>query len=197
MARGILIFGPSGSGKTTLGKMVAHQLAFSFIDIDDYIWRKDTLIPFSVMYSRTEKVSRLMQAISKTDFFVMSGSMDSFHAYFDPFFDLAVYLTAPAEVRVARVHQREYNLFGNRICRGGDMYEAHQRFLDDVAAYDFGGGSTSAMLHTKWAESLQCKVLRLDGSRDLSMNVKSIVEEFLNIKHGYLLRQAVEVSSAY
>ena len=29
------------------------------------------------------------------------------------------------------------------------------------------------------------------------MNVKSIVEEFLNIKHGYLLRQAVEVSSAY
>ena len=59
MKQGILIFGPSGSGKTTLGKVVAKQLGIAFIDIDDFIWRKDTEIPFSVMYSRTEKINRL------------------------------------------------------------------------------------------------------------------------------------------
>ena len=46
MKQGTIIFGPSGSGKTTLGKIVAQQLEIPFLDIDDYIWRKDTEIPF-------------------------------------------------------------------------------------------------------------------------------------------------------
>lgn len=182
MKKGIILFGPAGSGKTTLGRMVAQQLGFAFVDIDDYIWRQDTEIPFSVMYPRAEKISRLMDAISRTDHFVMAGSMDSFHEHFDPFFDLAIHLTASAEVRVARVHQREYAIFGNRVLEGGDMYEAHQRFLDDVASYDYGGGSTNRMLHAEWAESLQCQVLGLDGSDDLSNNLKAIVEQYGTVR---------------
>ncbi len=91
MKQGIIIFGPSGSGKITLGKIVAQQLKILFLDIDDHIWRKDTEITFSAMYSRTEKINRLMKVIPKTDHFVMASSMDSFHEYFDPFF----YLSAP------------------------------------------------------------------------------------------------------
>ena len=49
MATGIIIFGSAGSGKTTLGKMVANKLGFPYFDIDDYIWRKDTDKPFTVM----------------------------------------------------------------------------------------------------------------------------------------------------
>lgn len=71
MKKGIMIFGPAGSGKTTLGRMVAQQLGFLFIDIDDHIWQKDTEIPSSVMYSRSEKISKLMDAVSPTDHFVM------------------------------------------------------------------------------------------------------------------------------
>lgn len=51
MARGIIIFGPAGSGKTTLGKLVAENLDFPYFDIDEYIWRRDTDIPFTVMYA--------------------------------------------------------------------------------------------------------------------------------------------------
>lgn len=181
MKKGIIIFDPAGSGKTTLGRMVAQQFGFVFVDIDDYIWRKDTQIPFSVMYSCSEKISRLMDAISLTDCFVMAGSMDSFHEHFDPFFALAVHLTAPVEVRVARVHQREYEEFGDRVLEGGDMHEAHKRFLDDVASYDYGGGSTSLALHTKWAESLQCPVLRLDGSGELLNNLRIVVEKYRTV----------------
>ena len=47
MAAGIMIMGSSGAGKTTLGKMAAERLGFTFVDIDEYIWRKDTEIPFS------------------------------------------------------------------------------------------------------------------------------------------------------
>ena len=48
-AAGIMIMGPSGSGKTTLGKALARELRYQFVDIDDYIWKKDTEIPFSEM----------------------------------------------------------------------------------------------------------------------------------------------------
>lgn len=44
-----------------------------------------------MMYLRSEKASRLMDAISQDEHFVMAGSMSSFHEAFDPLFDLAVY----------------------------------------------------------------------------------------------------------
>lgn len=181
MKKGIMIFGPAGSGKTTLGKMVADQLGFTFIDIDDYIWAKNTEIPFSRMCSRVEKINNLMNAVSQSEHFVMAGSMDSFHEYFDPFFSLAVHLTAPANVRIARVRQREYERFGSRILAGGDMYDAHQHFLADVAAYDIGGGSMSLVLHQQWAECLKCPVLRLDGSKDLKINLNTIITKYSTI----------------
>lgn len=93
--QGIIILGPSGSRKITLGKIVAQQLKILFLDIDDYIWHKDTEIPFSTMYSRTEKINRLMETISKTDHFIMVGSMDSFHKYFDPFLYLQYIIYPP------------------------------------------------------------------------------------------------------
>ena len=178
MKRGIIIFGPAGSGKTTLGRMVAERLGTQFVDIDDHIWRKDAEIPFSVLYSRAERIDNLMNAISRTDSFVMAGSMDSFHEHFDPFFALAVHLTAPAEVRLARVHKRELEELGARVLEGGDMYETHRRFLADAAAYDLGGGSTSMETHSKWAEAMKCPVLRLDGGDKLLKNVKIIIDTY-------------------
>lgn len=118
---GMIILGSSGAGKTTLGKLTAKKLGISYLDIDDYIWRSDTEIPFTVMYSREEKIKNLMEAAEKAGEFVMAGSMNSFHEYFDPFFRLAVYLTADAKVRVQRVHERELAAFGSRILPGGDM----------------------------------------------------------------------------
>ena len=49
MTRGIILFGSSGSGKTTLGRKLAQELDYPYFDIDDYLWRKDTPIPFTRM----------------------------------------------------------------------------------------------------------------------------------------------------
>lgn len=87
---GIIIVGPAGAGKTTLGRLAARELGAGFLDIDDYIWRTDTPAPYTVMYSREEKIRRLMAAAQAAGTFVMAGSMDSFHAPFDPLFRLAV-----------------------------------------------------------------------------------------------------------
>lgn len=178
MATGIMIMGSSGAGKTTLGKLTADALGFTFVDIDEYIWRKDTEIPFSAMYPKGEKISRLMEAISACDHFVMAGSMDSFHEYFDPLFKLVVHLHTDAQIRMQRVHDRELAQFGGRILEGGDMYEEHQKFLEDIAGYDLGYGSCTLQRHETWLQSLSCKVIRLDGAQRLEDNVKIIVETY-------------------
>lgn len=179
MPEGIIIFGPAGSGKTTLGRMVAERLGFPYFDIDDYIWRKDTDRPFTVMYTREEKISRLMTDISKGNYFVMAGSMDSFHAPFVPLFRLAVHITASVETRLDRIHKREYKNFGDRIMEGGDMYEEHQRFLDNSARYD-SDGSPCMKTHKEWADSLPCKVIRLNGEEELNKSAEIIVGEFFS-----------------
>ncbi len=182
MAKGIMIMGSSGSGKSTLGRMVAKELNYKFVDIDDYIWRKDTEIPFTQMYPKAEKISRLMEAISDCEHFVMAGSMNSFHEHFDPFFELVVHLHADAQIRVKRVHERELNLFGERILKGGDMYEEHQKFLDDVAGYDYGRGGCTLQQHEIWLKSLNCMVLRLDGAHPLEENQNIIVKSYRDIR---------------
>jgi uridine kinase len=177
MPRGIIIFGSAGSGKTTLGKTVAKTLSFPYFDLDDYIWRKDTANPYTVMYSREEKANKLMEAISCDEYFVMAGSMDSFHAPFDSLFELAVHLTADKDIRLARVKQRAYEQFGDRILEGGDLFQNHLRFLDNVSSYDTYG-SPNLKTHTEWANTLTCQVLQLNGACQLEKNCDTIVKVY-------------------
>lgn len=181
MAAGIMIMGSSGAGKTTLGELVAKELGYTFVDIDEYIWRRDTEIPFSVMYPRAEKISRLADAITQCEHFVMAGSMDSFHEHFDPFFELVVHLHTDAQIRANRVHERELERFGARILEDGDMYKEHKKFLSDITGYDFGIGGCTLQQHELWLKSLKCKVLKLDGADDLKKNVNKIIDAYKGI----------------
>ena len=88
MPTGIMIIGPSGSGKTTLGKIVAQKLGYPYFDVDDYIWKQNTDSPYTQMYTRDEKISRLSNDIAPYEHFVMAGSMSSFHYAFDEMFEI-------------------------------------------------------------------------------------------------------------
>ncbi len=178
MAGGIIILGAAGAGKTALGRVVAGRLGIAFLDIDDYIWRADTEAPFTQMYSHAEKIDRLMTAANAAGEFVMAGSMYSIHAHFDPMFRLAVLLSADAETRLERLRRREYAQFGARILPGGDMYEAHQFFLQDAAAYDGDAASCSRAQHEEWVRELTCPVMRLDGSDALAENAERIARAY-------------------
>ncbi|MDY4669377.1 MAG: shikimate kinase [Oliverpabstia sp.] len=52
MATGMMIMGSSGAGKTTLGKMIAEKLGYTYIDVDEYIWRQDTEIRVERVHER-------------------------------------------------------------------------------------------------------------------------------------------------
>lgn len=182
MARGIIIIGVAGSGKTTLGKLLAEKLNYKYIDIDEYIWHQDTVIPFSKMYSKEEKIINLNNAIKDIDNFVMAGSMYSIHQHFDELFDLTIFLTCDKETRITRLQKREKERFGNRIEVGGDMYEGHINFINYVSNYETGKDGSNLAQHKKWLSELKCPIITLDGAKPLDDNLNKIVEVYEKIK---------------
>ena len=68
-----------------------------------------------------------------------------------------------------RIRQREYDTFGDRVCKGGDMYEGQQKFHDFVA-------SRSLDFIDIWADTLVCPVIRVDGTKLIAELLKQIGE---------------------
>lgn len=179
MPRGIIIFGAMGTGKTTLGRELAQQLKFQHFDLDDYLWRWDTKIPFTEFYSKEYRTERLMNDLSKYPHFVMSGQMWSIRKAFEPLFDLGVFITAPTEIRVERVRSREISRWGNRIFPGGDMYEVHQESLILTEQYDMDEPpKVSLNRDEQWVKELPCPILRIDGTKAIVENAIWLAEQY-------------------
>ena len=180
MSSGIIIIGPSGSGKTTLGKIAARKLGYPYFDVDDYIWKQNTDSPYTQMYTRDEKISRLSNDIAPYEHFVMAGSMSSFHYAFDEMFEMMVLLYVSPDIRIERVHKRAIERFGERVLEGGDMYEAHMRFLNDNRRYE-EDGSPNMREQKEWMENMSCVKIELDGAAELEKNADVIVNNWNGI----------------
>lgn len=181
MSSGIIIIGPSGSGKTTLGKIAARKLGYPYFDVDDYIWKQNTDSPYTQMYTRDEKISRLSKEdIAPYEHFVMAGSMSSFHYAFDEMFEMMVLLYVSPDIRIERVHKRAIERFGERVLEGGDMYEAHMRFLNDNRRYE-EDGSPNMREQKEWMENMSCEKIELDGAAELEKNADIIVNNWNGI----------------
>lgn len=179
MARGIIVFGASGSGTTTIGKELAKIMGFKHFDLDDYFWTWDTEIPYTVPRPRIERIELLQKDILKCNYFVMSGSMCGWDDSFISLFDLGVFVQTPTDIRIERLHDRELKEFGDRILKGGDMYEGHIDFLEWAKKYDNASPPERCLkLHEEWSDSLPCPVLQINGTDDLSENIKLIMERF-------------------
>ena len=82
------------------------------------------ICPIRYYRPREERIDRFMKAISKYDDFVMSGSMGSIRKAFDPCFALAVFMTAPAEIRAERLRIRAVERrCGRALPSGWNLYE--------------------------------------------------------------------------
>jgi len=174
MPKGIIIFGAPGSGQTTIGRALAEHLNFQHFDIDDYHWRWDTEIPYTVFRPAEERVAHLMRDLTQCERFVMSGSMWSIRKHFELMFDLAVFVTVPPEVRAERIRKRRIAQWGDRVLPGGDMYEADERYskepLEVVNEYEL----EMAEQHKQWAEELPCDVICIDGTYPIAKSVELI-----------------------
>ena len=108
----------------------------------------------------------------------MSGSLGDDRKLFESLFDLAVYITVPSEIRTERLRSRIFSQFGNRVLKGGDMYENNNKFIESAANYETNGRQEQ---HEQWIEEMHCRVLRVDGTKVISENAKWIAEQYLSI----------------
>jgi len=167
---GIIVFGANGSGKSTLGRELANILNFKHMDIEDYHFKKSE-IPYTVERSHEDCLNLMLADIKKHRSFVISAVTGDFGNSILQLYELAVFISAPIELRIKRIEQREYEKHGERIRKGGDMYEQHLKFVDFVA-------SRSLSEIEQWGETLECPVIRIDGAEDWRTDAAYIAECF-------------------
>ena len=165
---GILVFGANGSGKTTLARELARLLQYKHMDVEAYHFNP-LVIPYTNPRTR-EECGRLMLAdIRKYGSFVISSVTGDFGEEMIAMYELAVYITAPKNIRMKRIEQRGYDQYGDRVRPGGDMFEQQLGFREWAA-------SRPLSKIDAWAETLQCPVIHLDGTIDWRVNAKNIAQ---------------------
>ena len=166
---GILICGLNGVGKSTLGKMLAERIGYLFIDNEDlYFPKADAAYPFSGPRSKDEVIRLLEEKIGNNPRFIFAAVKGDYGDKLIDALDTILLIDVPKKVRSRRVRERSYVNFGDRILPGGDLYaqEAAWFSLTDSRPENYT---------TKWLETVNCPVIRIDGTLPVEENVEYLV----------------------
>ena len=163
---GIIVFGANASGKKTVGRELARILNYKFMDIIDYHFEKSE-IPYTVERPRENCLNLMLEDIEKYRSFVIAALTGDFGDIIPQFYELAVYISAPLELRLERYLQCAFEQHGARVLKGGDMYEQTQEFYDFIASRSLSGIE-------QWEKTLACPVIHVDGTADWHENAANI-----------------------
>jgi adenylate kinase family enzyme len=174
----IHIFGASGSGTTTLGGALASALGCPHFDSDNYYWLP-TDPPFQESRDRESRCGLLLKDLTGHDAWVLSGSLCRWGDVAIPLFDLAVYLSIPQDVRMARLEAREIERYGEEIARPDGVWsDSSREFLDAAMRYEDGSlVYRSRALHEAWMANLPCRILRIEGDTSTGERVARVIRE--------------------
>jgi adenylate kinase family enzyme len=168
MNHSIRIFGLNGSGKSTVGAALAERLGYKHMDIEDYAFANSD-VTYANPRSREEYVRLMLADMEKYPKFVLSAVDEDFGEEITSRFALAVWLDAPCDVRMERIRHRTFAKFGNRILEGGDLYEQEQKFFNFAASRSLSGVE-------RYAKSLTCPVIKINGTKSVSEIVDEIMK---------------------
>lgn len=169
MGTGIIVCGLNGSGKSTLGKALAEKLNFHFIDNEDlYFPKTDPDYLFASPRTRGEVEKLLLGEIKAHENFVFASVKGDYGDAVLPYFQYAVLLDVPKDIRIRRVRNRSLQKFGDRALPGGDLYEREETFLNLVK-------SRAENLVEEWVRCLCCPVIRVDGTKPVAENIDDIL----------------------
>jgi len=172
----IHILGASGSGTTTLGQALEQKYGYKWLDTDHYFW-VPTAVPFTSSRPREERIPLMAASIEQNPKCVISGSLCGWGDVFIPKFDLVIFVYTPAEIRRERLEKREYSRYGERIRKGGDMYDEHLKFMEWAMLYDTADiNMRSLKSHEEWLKQLTCPVIKLNGTDTCEHNLNQLAQ---------------------
>lgn len=167
---GIIICGMNGSGKSTLGRALAEHLGWRFIDNEDlYFPKDDPLHPYAVERTQAEVEALLLAEVRRDERFVFAAVRGNYGKAVLPYYKAAVLVEVPREIRLQRVWARSHRKFGERMLPGGDLYESEEAFYNLISARpeDYA---------TRWLDTVDIPVLRVDGTSPVGENVTVIAD---------------------
>jgi len=166
----ILVTGASGSGATTLGRALSARLGSSFLDADDYYWIP-TDPPYKEKRDPAARLQLILAELQRASSSVIAGCVRNWGGELEDSFSLIVFLILDAEIRVARLREREM----------GELGRVDEAFLEWAAQYETGRmPGRSRALHEKWLSERSCPVLRLEGDLSVAERVARVTEAFSN-----------------
>ncbi|WP_073078370.1 P-loop NTPase family protein [Chitinophaga jiangningensis] len=169
------IFGAAGTGVTTLGKAMANYLDVPYFDSDLYFWEA-TVLPYSERRAPAERNAMISRELAAVPSWVLGGSVINWGDDIFPPFDLIVFLWLPAEVRMQRVKQREYERYGALLDTDAAMQEKFQTFLAWAAGYDNNTGIGRTLeAHEAWMARQTTPVLQLRGDVSTEERMEAIM----------------------
>ena len=171
MGIGIIVCGLNGSGKSTLGKALAEKMGFRFIDNENlYFSKTDPNYIYASPRSRNEVERLLMDEVRTYKNFVFAAVKGDYGKEILPLYNYAVLIDVPKEIRIQRVRNRAFQQFGNRMLKGGDLYESQEAFFNMISA-------RPETYVEEWVRSLNCPIIRIDGTKPIEENLTFITEQ--------------------
>ena len=166
---GILICGLNGTGKSTLGRMLAERLGYCFIDNEDLFFPKtESSYEFSNPRSKEEAIQILEDRIAQDDKFVFAAVKGDYGDKLISSLQKVVLIEAPKSVRNHRIRERSFQKFGDRILRGGDLYEKEESWFATV-------DNRPEDYVSQWLDNVNRPVIRVDGTLPVEKNVDHLV----------------------
>lgn len=176
----IHILGASGSGTTTVAKEIANKYNYIHLDTDDFFWEK-TAIPYTKKRPVKERIELIKRRLCENQNVVLSGIFYPWGDELKDYFDYMIYLETKPEVRLKRLINREYRMYGKRMLKGGDMHEQFKRFLKWDLNYEKDTNDDIGKTRTEeWLKTVKSKVIRIDGGLPLRQIMSEI--EKINLK---------------
>ena len=166
---GIMICGLNGTGKSTLGRMLADRMGYEFIDNEELFFPKtDPSYMFSDPRSKEEVIRLLEERISDNDRFIFAAVKGDYGDKLIALLDHVVLIEVPKQIRRQRVRDRSYQKFGDRILPGGDLYDIESKWFTLT-------DSRPETYVTDWLKTVNCPVIRIDGTLPAEKNLDHIV----------------------